>query len=132
MKRFTVELPDEYDDAVSITAVGQTMGVAHVRTNVTVQAADLTGHDGETLVIRPHERPEWRKPETGWIPVPERLPDDSGYYLLIHYGRVSMIRFEADFKEFGYWEDNITPDREWNRIEGATHWMPLPEPPEGV
>lgn len=47
MKRFTVELPDEYDDAVTITSIGQTMGVAHVRTNVTVQADDLTGHDGE-------------------------------------------------------------------------------------
>ena len=61
MKRIAVELPDEYDDAVSITAVGQTMGVAHVRTNVMVHSADLNGHDGETLVIHPNESPEWRK-----------------------------------------------------------------------
>lgn len=71
-------------------------------------------------------------PETDWIPAEERLPDYSGYYLCTHYGRVSMIRFESYFKKFGYWEDNITQDREWNEIEGVTHWMPLPEPPEGV
>lgn len=58
MKRFTVELPDGYDDAVVITAIGHTMGEKHV-----IEVVALEGHDGETLVIKPLESPEWRKPE---------------------------------------------------------------------
>lgn len=64
MKRFTVELPNGYDECMTITAMGQVIGLTHVRTNVTCQALVLDGHDGETLVIYPNDSVEWRKPTT--------------------------------------------------------------------
>lgn len=49
-----------------------------------------------------------------WIPVSERLPTESGTYLVAcDEGRVSW--------HFYY---NTFPDR-------VTHWMPLPTPPKG-
>ena len=125
MKRFTVELPDEYDDVVTITSIGQTMGVANVRTNVLVRSADLNGHDGETLVIHPNESPEWRKPETGWIPVTERLPE-TGTSVFVREGNFTGIGF------FGRHTQKWIEPISGAHLDNVTHWMPLPEPPEGV
>lgn len=51
-----------------------------------------------------------------WIPVGERLPEESGLYLIYYY----------DDKAYGgaWYNANIGFDC------GVTHWMPLPEPPE--
>ena len=78
-----------------------------------------------------------------WIPVTERLPDVGGIYLVV-------VKYKYDFeKEFNYDTDVATfhfgydcgyIDGQWNTYvdwdEGqqylhVTHWMPLPEPPEG-
>lgn len=68
-KRITIELPDGYDDALSITAFGREMSVNNELPNMMVRVtevrvADLTGHDGDVLVIHPDEDCEWRKPVT--------------------------------------------------------------------
>ena len=108
MKRITVELPDEYDDAVTITAIGHTIGAANEQTNVMVRAADLTGHYGETLVIRPYESDEWRKPTTAtW----EWFEEHSGRSLyddddVIDLGwRCSCCKKPLEESVGGYWDE---------------------------
>lgn len=148
MKRFTIELPDEYDDAVTITSIGQTMGVAHVRTNVMVHSADLNGHDGETLVIHPNESPEWRDGEKDqadldnelknarWIPCSERLPEDEREVLVwfeyFRYGAYNRLCQEVGISRMfrGEWSGFVNGSIGWQQLR-IIAWMPLPEPPEG-
>ena len=62
-----------------------------------------------------------------WVPVTERLPEDSGYYLVVHRnkynGRISTT-FEMYIKcKIGeWWENDYAYD--------VTHWMPPPEMPK--
>jgi hypothetical protein len=76
-----------------------------------------------------------------WISVEDRLPEKSGEYLV--YTEMKDI-FNAEFDgcfgengEFGCWKsyyDSHTLgflDAEWTPYDGITHWMPLPESPEG-
>lgn len=63
-----------------------------------------------------------------WIPVTEKLPEDSGYYLVVHrnkYNGSISIAFEMYIKcKIGeWWENDYAYD--------VTHWMPPPEPPKG-
>lgn len=130
MKRITIEFPDGYDEAVVITAVGREIIRAEnehtqVVANLTTQSAELEGHDGETLVLHPEEEHEWRKPETGWIPVEEKMPDPN-----------VIVRVKGeDFEEEAFWGrfthqwiDSISGVG----VDNVTHWMPMSEPPEEV
>ena len=57
-----------------------------------------------------------------WIPVTERLPDKDGIYLTCNKKK----EYEFHLFQIG--------KRMWPAIwegDGVTHWMPLPEPPEG-
>ncbi len=92
-------------------------------------------HDGKAL---------GQEPQTGWIPVSERLPEESGRYLatIQTFGKHTFMRFisfatnlslidKYDFKgkkqagwydcdpECGYYEEN-----------NVIAWQPLPEPYE--
>ena len=63
-----------------------------------------------------------------WVPVTEKLPEDSGYYLVVHrnkYNGSISIAFEMYIKcKIGeWWENDYAYD--------VTHWMSLPEPPKG-
>lgn len=64
--------------------------------------------------------------ERRWIPVTERLPEESGMYIVTandgHAQRVSFVLWQKK-------------NRTWNLVGArsywmVTHWMPLPEPPE--
>ena len=65
--------------------------------------------------------------EHRWIPVTERLPENSGHYLIYVVGgefkQWSMVTMAYYHKIFYYddMEDNF---------DQITHWMPLPEPPK--
>ena len=80
-----------------------------------------------------------------WIPVTDRLPDKDGDYLVVKKifnnsimqevlnfakdGRkVDKYDFNRGWKNVWYYYDS-----EWGHItiDSVTHWMPLPEPPEG-
>ena len=78
-----------------------------------------------------------------WVPVTERLPEDSGYYLVVHQNKYNgsiSIAFEMYIKcKIGEWWESefacdITKQFLWaTRLQEqeVTHWMPLPEPPKG-
>ena len=58
-----------------------------------------------------------------WIPVSERLPKESGEYIVYcgEYDGICVLYYEI-LKTKGKW------GTKWKEI---THWMPLPEPPKG-
>ena len=58
-----------------------------------------------------------------WIPVTERLPEESGGYLVYcgDYDGICILYCEV-LKTKSKWRTK------WKKV---THWMPLPEPPKG-
>lgn len=79
-----------------------------------------------------------------WIPVDERLPDDREKVLAFHkttYGRYhDIVRFANcledvdNFDLIGHKHSGFYKyDGEYGYYEvtNISHWMPLPEPPEG-
>ena len=78
-----------------------------------------------------------------WIPVKDRLPEDSGCYLVVYrdkYNGSISIAFDMYVKcNIGeWWESEFACDIAkqflWaTRLQEqeVTHWMPLPQPPKG-
>lgn len=58
--RFEIELPENYDDIISITAIGAKAGV----TNVACSTIEVRGHNGELLIIPETGRARWETPIT--------------------------------------------------------------------
>ena len=56
-----------------------------------------------------------------WIPVTQRLPETRDFVLTC-FDDIQAIAYYANFS----WHEAIT-----NQVFYPTHWMPLPEPPEG-
>ena len=78
-----------------------------------------------------------------WILVKDRLPEDSGYYLVVYrdkYNGSISIAFDMYVKcNVGEWWESefacdITKQFLWAaklQEQEVTHWMPLPLPPKG-
>ena len=74
-----------------------------------------------------------------WIPVEDRLPEESGLYITFGCTAVPVRlphNFDKDMGKFGVWWDYDTDGKKHPRYrfieaEDITHWMPLPEPPKG-
>ena len=78
-----------------------------------------------------------------WIPVKDRLPEDSGCYLVVYrdkYNGIVSIAFDMYVKcNIGEWWESefacdITKQFLWAaklQEQEVTHWMPLPQPPKG-
>ena len=78
-----------------------------------------------------------------WISVEDRLPEDSGYYLVVYrdkYNGSISIAFDMYVKcNVGEWWESefacdITKQFLWAaklQEQEVTHWMPLPQPPKG-
>jgi hypothetical protein len=68
-------------------------------------------------------------PGNGWISVKGRLPNVF-QSVIVSDGEESEFAIFYDHYN-GYGPTFVTPDcYEEERIEGITHWMPLPEPPK--
>ena len=62
-----------------------------------------------------------------WIPVTERLPEKSDYYLAFtDTSVVCVLPFSVQYKLFNAFDGDGT-----RHHIPVTHWMPLPEPPKG-
>lgn len=59
--------------------------------------------------------------KTGWISVKDRLPEKTMLVLGVVHGHVG---------ELAYINNRNLFERRERPIEGATHWVPLPEPPK--
>lgn len=67
-----------------------------------------------------------------WISVKDRLPEESGRYLVcdVPYKIMSVVAYSARWKRFNCYD---TFDEEYVNGQGeyaVTHWMPLPDAPE--
>ena len=64
----------------------------------------------------------------GWISVKDRVPKNSGHYLVVHRNKHNgntSTAIEAYIKcRIGEWWSN-------DYVYDVTHWMQLPEPPKG-
>ena len=72
-----------------------------------------------------------------WIPVTERLPEErkSVVPALGSYSRPVLVVWERKctgdrFVREGYTREGVFVNKTYNDEIRATHWMPLPEPPE--
>ncbi len=66
---------------------------------------------------------------TEWISVDERLPEESGYFLVYISRESEGFRVNAYYYcEDEMWENGDTMAS--SEYFGITHWMPLPEPPK--
>lgn len=64
-------------------------------------------------------------PEKQWIPVTERLPEESKFVLCFYpekdYGSKTVVDYR-EYQSYGFSEEF--------QFGRPSHWMPLPEPPE--
>ena len=60
---------------------------------------------------------------TGWIPVSERLPEDSGCVLISIAGDIEFGAYDRQNSDWAIWCDSC-----WNEGKRADAWMPLPKP----
>lgn len=83
--------------------------------------------------------------EPHWIPCSERLPEDSGDYLVrpsdsvledySDFSEIMIMPYDADCEAFGWWVERYHPislgylDSDFNEFE-VLAWMPLPKPYE--
>ena len=85
------------------------------------------------------ENAELRARVPQWISVDDRLPEESGLYITFGCTAVPVRmphNFDKDMGKFGVWWDYDTDGKKHPRYrfieaEDITHWMPLPQPPEG-
>ena len=88
---------------------------------------------------------ETRGEAAGWISIEDRLPDAAGYECLVcavneNTHQTHVFTAFTGYGEPGWWTSNVdymsrAKSPSDNRLHSAlrvTHWMPLPEPPEGV
>ncbi len=67
----------------------------------------------------------------GWIPVSERLPEKSGYYITFNkYGSINVYPYSAKHEKWNMCDwmgESMIKELSINSI---TYWMQLPQPPE--
>jgi hypothetical protein len=61
--------------------------------------------------------------ETRWIPVSERLPENSGCVLISIAGDIEFGAYDRQNSDWAIWQGDY-----WGEGKRADAWMPLPEP----
>ena len=63
----------------------------------------------------------WALSQNGWIPIGERLPEDGQEVLCVWRGGMYLAEYQ---------DGVFMVDGETNTTVKATHWQPLPPPPQ--
>ena len=78
-----------------------------------------------------YNKVDWDTPSAeaveGWIPCSERLPSDSGNYLIT----VADLRLGHNGEHTVTMADFYAKAKKWNSVVDVYAWMPLPEPYKG-
>ena len=106
---------------------------------------DSDGNKTKYKVAYSDEMPPTVDAEPHWIPCSERLPEDSGDYLVrpsdsvledySDFSEIMIMPYDADCEAFGWWVERYHPislgylDSDFNEFE-VLAWMPLPKPYE--
>lgn len=72
----------------------------------------------------------WCDEHPHWIIVEDELPKETNMYIVVHHNVVCTMTWYDNLKE---WADIYVDENECvqsRQMDGVTHWMPLPEPPE--
>ena len=69
----------------------------------------------------------WNTRAPGWIPCSERLPDDN-VDVLVYDDCILIARYNSNEEYTSGWMESF----ECYPLTNATHWMPLPAPPEVI
>lgn len=67
--------------------------------------------------------------DMGWIPVKERLPETSGWYLVARDRHQMCVHYSPEHQMFNC-HDTFTTEEATQLHLDCTHWMPLPKLPE--
>lgn len=68
----------------------------------------------------------WNKRSNGWVSVDDRLPEESGDYLVFVEGLIENMMYSKRQSAWNATDLNCHKNYE---ITTVTHWMKLPEPP---
>ena len=72
--------------------------------------------------------------QSGWISVKDRLPENDHTVLVTRkIGKRAYVEVANYFPESGEWDDPMSEYLIGKALPSVTvtHWMPMPEPPEG-
>lgn len=67
--------------------------------------------------------------DAGWIPVTERLPEKSGWYLAVNNRHQICVHYSTEHKLFNC-HDTFTAAEAVEVCLNCTHWMSLPKLPK--
>ena len=115
---------------LSMYAVDAVAAIAEVRGWNACRAAMLHGAEPVSQTYKLHEL-SGNYPVTpdGWISCSERMPEETGDIIVVSDGIVmSGISYS---RRDGFYIAALEYDDD-EPIDGVTHWMPLPEPPQEV
>lgn len=79
-------------------------------------------YDEMDKVIEEVKKASTPKPETRWIPISKRLPEDGTWNIFTDGNTMSIERYKADAM------DHFYPEGRWFSLDKVIAWMPLPEP----
>ena len=69
--------------------------------------------------------------ENEWISVEDKLPDDGLLHLVIAYGEYKLSAYGIGYKCWIQTKNDNNGDGDYDiRLDGVTHWRPLPSPPK--
>ena len=106
-------------------AIKHIITYAYYDDDIPLQVA--TALDMAISALRAQQEQE-SKPTNGWISVKDRLPEESGYYLVFtDIGRIALLSYSKKYRAFNAHDDSYSEEY----MISVTHWMPLPNPPKG-
>ena len=71
----------------------------------------------------------WADSHPHWISVEDELPKETNMYIVVHHNVVCTMLWYDSLEE---WADIYVDEDEFvqsRKMDGVTHWMPLPLPP---